>query len=321
MSFLRWNSRFSRPYECSARLVCQMDNEATEWSRERAASSDPCSTLPIPFDDNDHPSLKRQRRGSRSRSVDTAKASDSTTTSFPAREASTKASAYTAPPRTPTSSALQSSPTEPTSSRVTINLRTARRLDSIPSASPSPTTPSKMTNNGADTGTRISVESESDALSTIPAIETPSSSSSGPGSPRIELVVNDQDSDFVLRSPALAIFDEDEVFADPMLEFPYHGEDETLAGTVTRLVRHLQYGTCQSSSTGHEQILTSADAVENDDTFCRLRDWIHSYLTFTEGRADIFYENYSQNREFWTAFPEIVFSLSYRRYSPSYRVT
>jgi ubiquitin carboxyl-terminal hydrolase 34 len=100
-----------------------------------------------------------------------------------------------------------------------------------------------MASDGADTGMRVSVELESDALLTNPAIETPSSSPSAPGSPEIEvLTIHEDDEEFTTRSPPLAIIDEDELFVDPFLHFPYNNDGESLVATVRRLVHFIQYG-------------------------------------------------------------------------------
>jgi len=221
-----------------------------ESPRERAISLEPsCSNRRNPFEDVvEQISRKRQRvsrGGSRSRSVDTAIDSDIVLESIPRREDQDKAEA-TEPPSTPTR--FPSEPTEPTS-RVTINLRT-RPLESIPSSPPSPTTPSKMPNGGTDTATRISVESESDALSTIPAVETPSTSSSTAGSPQIELVSvdddDDDDDDLGDRDPSVAIIHDDTLYLDPLMNFPYFSDGETLCHTVVRLCRFFQYGLSKS---------------------------------------------------------------------------
>jgi ubiquitin carboxyl-terminal hydrolase 34 len=95
-----------------------------------------------------------------------------------------------------------------------------------------------------DAGTRKSVESESDALSTIPPVETPSSSPSPIGSPQVELVtIGPDDSDFNNDDPPVAIINDDAVYLDPMTNFPYFAEGETLVNTVSRVARFLQYGT------------------------------------------------------------------------------
>jgi ubiquitin carboxyl-terminal hydrolase 34 len=157
----------------------------------------------------------------------------------------TKSEADSAPPRTPTRSGSHPPSEPPTSSRVTINLRTIRPLESIPSSPPSPITPSKMADGGVDTSLRVSVESESDALSTAPAIETPSSSPSAVGSPKIEIVAMSEDDDeFASRDPPLAIIDEDEVFIDPMQNIPYQNDGDTPVSVVRKVAAFWQYGMC-----------------------------------------------------------------------------
>ena len=222
-----------------------MDREAAELSRERAVSSEPCSTRPNPFDESVTSSRKRQRVSrpdSRSRSVDTARHSDQVSDSSPLREDSTNPDSEPPPlPQTPTRMPSEGAPPpEPTSSRVTINLRTVRPLESIPSSPPSP---SRMTNSREDVATRASVESESDALSTIPAIETPSSSPSERRSPSIELItISDDGGDFGSRSPPVAILDGDTVFTNPMLDFPFL-DDQSLVDAVASLKNYMQFGT------------------------------------------------------------------------------
>jgi ubiquitin carboxyl-terminal hydrolase 34 len=225
--------------------------------------------------------------------------------SMPRREDQHKAEA-TEPPSTPP--CLPSDPVEPTS-RVTINLRT-RPLDSIPSSPPSPATPSKMPNAGVDAGTILSVESESDALSAIPAIETPSSSSSPIGSPQIELVTIEDDDDLSGGDPGVAIISDDTVYLDPLMNFPYFSDGETLCQTVGRLGRFLQHGSFLSSFPGLE--LNFTEDVSNDESFCKIRDWIDNVLN-THTQLDTFYELYKRNREFWAELPNLIWALSYRR--------
>lgn len=167
--------------------------------------------------------------------MDTAKAS-SRAGSMAQQDRSTKLDSDPSQPRTPTRSTPSDDPAEPTSSKVTINLRT-RHLDSIPSSPPSPT-PSISNDRYIS---RESIESESDALSTVPANETPSSSPSIPGSPEVELVLNDDDSDFTPVTPSVAVIGQ-EVFPNPMDSFPYHTAHETLVHTVRRLTHFVHYG-------------------------------------------------------------------------------
>ncbi len=212
-----------------------------EIPRERAISSEPRRN---PFEDNDQSSRKRQRishEESPSRSVDAAGDSDTTTDPMLLEGGDDEPDADL-PPSTPTQVRSQLSTPEPTSSRVTINLRTTRHLEPILS-SPSPETPSKMVDGVADAITRNSIESESDALSTVPAIETPSSSPSVIESPRVEVVtLDDDDSDFADRDPQVATLDDDSIFREPLAHFPYWSDGETLANAVSRVARFLQYG-------------------------------------------------------------------------------
>jgi ubiquitin carboxyl-terminal hydrolase 34 len=171
-----------------------------------------------------------------------------------------------------------------------------------------------MTQSGDDAGTRISVESESDALSAIPPIETPSSSPSEPGSPQVELVaMNEEDSDFENGDPPLAIIGEDEVYTDPMMDFPYFTEGESLVAAVIKVARFLQYGMFTHSRASDHLTDTFIEEVTDADCFCKLRDWMDRYLRFTNDQ-DTFYEMYIKYREVWIRFPELVWALSNRRY-------
>lgn len=101
-----------------------------------------------------------------------------------------------------------------------------------------------MINGNEERVTRISIDTESEPHSAVPAMETPSSSSSAMGSPEIELVNMDEEADYAGRSPPLAIIEDDEVLIDPMCEFPFNNiaAGEPLANTVARLKRHFQNG-------------------------------------------------------------------------------
>ncbi|KUJ19036.1 ubiquitin C-terminal hydrolase-like protein [Mollisia scopiformis] len=277
-----------------------------EAPRERAISSEPCSGRPNPFDDTtDQTSRKRQRTsrgGSRSRSVDTVplgvtveESQMPPASSLRGEPASTKAEADSPAPSTPTRASSEQAPAEPTSSRVTINLRTNRPLDPIPSSPPSPATPSKMPAGPSDNGARASIESESDALSTV-AMETPTSSPSAMGSPEIELVTGDDDiSEYEHRNPPVSIIDDDVVFLDPLSTFPYYAEGaETLSTAVTRMSRYFQY-----------------DAVETDEAFVKMRDFLENVL-HSYRHLDSFYETFSKNQEFFAQLPDVFWALTWR---------
>jgi ubiquitin carboxyl-terminal hydrolase 34 len=168
-----------------------------------------------------------------------------------------------------------------------------------------------MVNGREDAATRVSVESESDALSTIPAIETPSSSPSESGSPTIELVTISEDGgDFGSRSPPVAILNGDTMFSDPMMDFPFLG-DESLVDAVGTLKHYMQYGTLQQVPQSVVQLLTFLDECINEDGFCKFRDWMESYLHYARDYRT-FYESYVNHRDFWVAFPQIIWALSFR---------
>lgn len=169
-----------------------------------------------------------------------------------------------------------------------------------------------MNNDVEDIGVNINAESESDVLSTVPAVDTPSSSPSAVGSPHIELVVTEDDEEFGKESPPVAIIGEDEIYQDPMQNFPYAQEGETLATTAKRLSTFIQYGKfihCQDSL----PFANSVDAIEDEKCFVDMRDWIESYLAYTNSHVDGWYESYSSHREFWLVLPEVVWALSWRR--------
>lgn len=225
-----------------------MDQDPVESSPERAVSSEPCSTHPHPFDDNEqHSARKRQktsRSGSRSKSVDITKPSNIPPNSMSSQKDDSDILHDPHQPSTPTRPTTAHSEVGPSSSRVTINLRTPQPpLESVPSDLPSPNTPSKMTNTVEDEGARISIESGSDILSTVPAsvLESPSPSSSAmEGSPEIELVSpssNDPE-----RSPTMAIIDDEEVLPDPLNHFPTQNRGETMLQALKKVSAILQWG-------------------------------------------------------------------------------
>lgn len=260
--------------------------------RERAISLEPsCSNRRNLFED-EHTSRKRQRvsrEESRSRSVDTANNTDIVPDSL------LRKAEQVEEPRLPTES----------TSKVTINLRASQLLDCIPSSPPSPTSPSKMLN-GGDGGTRMSVESESDNLSTVPAIETPSSSGSAPGSPTLEILPPEDEDDI-----QVAIITDDGLYSDPISTFPYHSDEETACDTVQRLARYWQFG-MRSDPISTCSYLPSIDEVVTDESFRKVNQWLLDYLR-THSQLDLFYEMYTRNREFWAEIPSLLWALSYRR--------
>ena len=172
---------------------------------------------------------------------------------------------------------------------------------------------------GQSAGTHLSLDSGDEDISTKQQIETPSSSSSvvaDTGSPEIELVsVNEDESEFGNRSLPVTLIEGEDDFgfgSDPMLDFPYRGPAEPLPAAVRKIARFLEYG----EETVPESSLTELifkEPVEDEDTFCKLRDWIEGYLQFSAGHESSWYDAYLNDREFWDILPDIVWSLSKRR--------
>ncbi|ELR08910.1 hypothetical protein VC83_05858 [Pseudogymnoascus destructans] len=271
-----------------------MDLEAIEVSRERAVSSEPCSSRPKPFDDSEYSARKRQRvsSGSRSRSADTSKASSTYVTT--PREHSPSIEARLTQPRTPSRTHSNKAIPEPTSSKVTINLRSNKAIDLASSPSFSPTTPSKMS--GTDQIPQLDIEVDSDGVAA--PLETISSSSSTLGSPKVELIMEDEDIEYGQSPPVAVIDDDDELLfdCDPVLDFPYACGNEPVMVTVRKIAHFFEH-----------------DAVDGDDMFCRLRDWMASYLQLTKDSEVSWFESYEKHTEFWNKFPDIVTALSRRR--------
>ena len=226
-------------------------------SRERAVSSEPCSTRPNPFDDSDLSSRKRRRTSlasdSRSRSVETLDFSPSS------------ASARTPPPELGSDSAMKidsepiipSTPepqqqsglepaSEPRSSRVTINVRTpSHPLDAIPSTAPSPSptsaTPPPATTPPAD-GVEAGMGEQGAATANGATVDIPVPSRSDSGSPPIEIIsVGAEDGADFEDDEAITMLDESgrSLVYDPTVSFPFHDTTESFLETVLRLLQYL----------------------------------------------------------------------------------
>lgn len=85
---------------------------------------------------------------------------------------------------------------------------------------------------------------------TAASIRTPSASSSPSGSPRVELILDDDSEEHPEQHgrPVAIIDDDDEVDneiildIDPMQTFPYSTESESLCATVRKIARFLEFG-------------------------------------------------------------------------------
>lgn len=240
--------------------------------RERAVSSEPCSTRPNPFDDSDISSRKRRRTSaggtSRSRSVETvnstqdlqdldsvapAPASDSDlhANSDSAMKIDTDPTIPTTPeqhPAQPVDVDARPTPSEPRSSRVTINVRTPSRppLDAIPSSRSSSTSPILSDPVATTEDVKISVEeSEVDMTGEDTILDTPVSSNSDASSPPVELVTvqldDDDEIDFGFSDPQVTILDgiPRALLHDPSEEFPFRDANESFGETINRLSTYM----------------------------------------------------------------------------------
>lgn len=232
--------------------------ESPSESKERALSSEPCSTRPNPFDD-DHGSSARKRRRtslngvSPSRSVDTPKSThdtfiDSSEATFQPEQAERDASMTmdSAPlePRTPEpvhQGQVQPTPgSRPT--RITLNLKNRRQEPRFLPSSP-------IASNGADVGPqgsrddgiRLSVEESGMELShALPAFGHAASPSLDIDNPPIEIIDDDDDDDDdVVESPdrvsqVILLQDPDGEEPDPVTSFPYNTGDP-VAEALTKL--------------------------------------------------------------------------------------
>jgi ubiquitin carboxyl-terminal hydrolase 34 len=224
---------------------------------ESAATSEPCSTRPNPFED-DLSSRKRRRTsmsGSRSISVDSARSvrdlSSSTTVDMAEQPMQDPSSMKleTEPPSAPKTPDLQSAtaelPSEPSSSKVTINLRhknpppVAQPLSSLGNTATAERDPEQ----GPD-DVKTSVEDPEIEMGSapLPTAVTPQSSSSDMGSPDIEVIAipdDDEEVDFV--DSEVSIIGEGNLTLDPTENFPYHDahRGESLADTANRLREYM----------------------------------------------------------------------------------
>lgn len=231
------------------------DSRAVE-SRERAVSSEPCSTRPNPFDEDDVSSRKRRRTSltdSRSRSVDTVQSNpnDTLTGSLELQPGDRSAMKVDADrpgtPRSPERTAAPA-PAEPRSSRVTLNLRSgATALDAIPS---SPLSPAQELSPGPDEDIKASVEpAEMDVPvpKTAGPIDQEASSSTmsdDPTSPEIEIITVPDDDDMVTYGDADGIAIIREIRRDPTDDIPFRDPPGTPVDAILRIVQYL--GNCMS---------------------------------------------------------------------------
>lgn len=90
--------------------------------------------------------------------------------------------------------------------------------------------------------TRKSVETDGDVIAAPLSVETPSPSRSGSGSPRVEVVVMEEEADYEDGPPVTIIGDNDDDVDDLEDYFPDQREGETKGQAIARAARYLQFG-------------------------------------------------------------------------------
>lgn len=243
----------------SYRCAIQMDQSSSPRSpRERAASSEPCSTRPNPFDDDEHSARKRRRtslsggaspcRSSGLGTEDSLRVPDTPKEAqIPPGDVEMKLDAEQSRPRTPERSADDpGGSAEPVSSRVTINLRnTQQQQASIITSSPlSSKDHSGISQNDGSNDVKLSVESSAmDGVRLEIPASTPTSSADA-GSPPVEVIHQPEDEGSLgIDEPQIMLMQGDQVVDMTAPEgppsFPYRNEDEHQQESLQRASTHL----------------------------------------------------------------------------------
>ncbi|KAI1457701.1 hypothetical protein F4805DRAFT_427886 [Annulohypoxylon moriforme] len=266
------------------------DSRSSE-PRERAVSSEPCSTRPNPFDDGDLSARKRRRTslsGSRSASVDTLPSRDDAVASDPSIM-----KVDTPEPIPPSTPARSEPATEPVSSKVTINLRNADSLEDTPS-SPSSPTPARFRTDSI----KVSVEEPEVNMIEVPSVEDASSSASEIDSPDVPAVSFEEDLVFCNAEPNMTLLPEAQVasFSAVMLDFPYHSDGESYQETVSRLTEYFRQ-----------------QPAHVDEALQLLSGWLNRYVSFTHiDFYPMIIEAYQENKQFWQTLPELFYTIVHR---------
>ena len=293
-------------------------------SRERAVSSEPCSTRPNPFDDSDISSRKRRRTSlsgaSTTRSVGSVDSHQHSPAGNHQRDESDMNvdTDPTTTPQTPEQQHAQQPATDSRpqvpgerSSRVTINVRTpSRPLDVIPSSPPSPPSPTPRPTASApgdssllpggmeQQGVRPSVEDiEADIPQGDAPSDTPVSSSSESGSPPVE-VINvqlDDEYDFDQGQAAVGLLQSlpPGIMVDPSPDFPYRDHAELYPEAIVRLT----------------QFLPTHESVSRD-----IAQWIELCLAYLKGvTVEKAQESIKEFHDLWYHLPELVMFMVSRK--------
>lgn len=275
-------------------------SSSPDESRERAVSSEPCSTRPNPFDEDDGSSARKRRRTSlngvsRSRSVESEESSHHNPAhpadqgkQGPSTDQDTRMTMDSSPPKLQTPEPQQhpaQPPSESKPTKITLNLKSRKHAPQ--SARLSPTSPTEDADGEPDanyeSGILASVEDpEQDVSSAVTGIRSPESS---------PLAVNDHE------EPLVESVDENDMseladlqdiqlqLVDPLQDFP-SGPDESLPDALQNI--------CGALSS-HRFAAT------------KLAMWIEDYLVWArECGVYTLMQNLEEHREFWRELPRLI---------------
>ncbi|RYP38449.1 hypothetical protein DL767_002565 [Monosporascus sp. MG133] len=270
------------------------DSRSSE-SRERALSSEPSSTRPNPFydDQNDLSSRKRRRTShslSRSRSVDTVRSRDDIGPSPSISDSNMNIDTPDpeSEPVLPSTPAKPERPAEPVSSRVTLTLRNPDSLKATP-ASPDSPIPAKFRSDNVKAGVE-----EKAANMTREVAQPAGPQVSGPASPEVPVVSiedDDEETELTKEDPERMQFDDMEAarLLAHLADFPYRGATEAAHDTLRRLIHFFQH-----------------ESVEFLDVVRSLHAWIDKISKYAHAEFyPVVMEAYSENRQFWQMLPEL----------------
>ncbi|KAI0015938.1 ubiquitin carboxyl-terminal hydrolase [Xylariomycetidae sp. FL0641] len=262
------------------------DSRSSE-SRDRALSSEPSSTRPNPFAEEDA-ARKRRRTSpspSRSSSVDTLPSQHESA----ARDSLCDMNVDTPEPEPPSTPARAAPPTEPVSSRVTLNLRNADSHEATPASPTSPTPAQTLPDASQDT-----TKDAEARTGQHPVIELGSSSPSDLDSPEPDgsFPAPDEFASLPATENSKAIH-----LDDVLLHFPYHADGETLNETVRRVINYFQ-----------------SQPPDVTDTLYLIRDWQTRVLTYVdlELYSLVIDKVYQENRSFWQMYPDLIHHVAHR---------
>lgn len=295
-------------------------------SKERAVSSEPCSTRPNPFDDDDGASARKRRRTSLngvspSRSAETPKSSHDTPLDSPdadlqvesaERDASMTMDSASSEPQTPERQQELVQPvSESKPTKITLNLKNRRQeADFIPSSPMSLNDVDAELTGARENGVRASVEdSEPDVLHTTPDLLDADSSTLDIDNPPIEIVDDDGSQD---GEPQVIILQDPED-TDPVASFPYRTGDP-IAESLSKLCQqHMPNSKLVIIDMDNRGILTNCDPDTNALTM--VRNWIEEYLKWAHHRdLGTLHQNFAQYHDFWQVLP-----LQIMQYSSPHR--